>query len=92
MRAGSLAAGSVHVSWSFQPRRTARNRHPKPVTVASGSAIVSTSGTATVKIALTSAGKRMLKRAARISLTATGWFSASAVEAVVASRAFTLTR
>jgi len=92
MLAGGLAAGSLHVSWSFQPRRLAGHRRPKAITVATGGAVVSSAGSATVTITLTGAGRRLLKRATRVALTATGALSTVGAGAVSATRAFTLSR
>lgn len=92
MQAASLAPGTLRVSWSFQPKRVAGRPRPNAVTVAAGSATVTAGGSVTLRIRLTSAGKRMLKRATRVTLTASGSLAASSVGTVTGSRAITLAR
>lgn len=86
MRFGALIAGSIRVSWSYKAAKA------KPITVATGRATISRAGTVTVKIGLTSAGRRLLKHAGHIRMTAKGSFVVAGQPAIVAARAFTLSR
>lgn len=86
MRFGALIAGSVRVSWSYKSAKARR------ITVAAGRATISRAGTVTVKIGLTSAGRRLLKHAGHIRMTAKGSFLAAGQPTIVAAQAFTLSR
>ena len=86
MRFGALIAGSLRVSWSYKASRA------KPVTVAAGRATISRAGTVTVRVALTTAGKRLLKHAGHIRMTAKGSFVVAGQPAIAAAQAFSLSR
>jgi hypothetical protein len=86
MRFGALIVGSVRVSWSYKASKA------KPITVAAGRATISRAGTVTVKIGLTTAGRRLLKHAGHIRITAKGSFVVAGQPAIVAAQAFTLSR
>jgi hypothetical protein len=92
LRFGALTAGSIRVSWSYQPKPTGQGARPKPVTVAAGRATISRAGSTSVRIALTAAGRRLLKHARRLKITARGSFIAVGRPAVLATQAVTLAR
>ena len=88
-------AGTAVVNWYFQPphahpssKRPAR----RPVLVASGKVVFHAPGTATLKIRLTAAGRRLLKRSRRVRLTSTCRFAPVSGRATVVSEAFSLRR
>ncbi len=91
MRFQALIPGSLRVSWSYLPSAT-RAAKAKPVTVAVGRAGISRAGTVSVKIVLSAAGRRLLKHARHIAITARGSFSATGRAALVAAVRFTLAR
>jgi hypothetical protein len=82
----SLEAGTTVIGWFTVAK------HGKPVLVASGKLTVSGAGTATLKLKLTRAGKRLLKHAKRLKLTATGSFTPTGKSPVKATATFTLKR
>ncbi len=58
--------------------------------VASGRASFSAAGTGKLKVNLTAAGKRLLKNAKTLKLTAKGMFTPSGATAVTATKTFVL--
>jgi hypothetical protein len=92
MRFRAPIAGSIRVSWSYLPKASGHGAKPRSVTVAVGRATISRAGTMSVKIVLTSAGRRLLKHASRIKMTAKGSFVAVGRAPVLAAQTFTLSR
>jgi hypothetical protein len=86
------------IDWYYLPSgarpASAKHKHmPKPVLVAIGEGQFSQRRTAKkIKIQLTANGKRLLKHAHRLKLTAQGTFTPTGRHAIVASKTFTLTR
>jgi hypothetical protein len=77
----ALTAGSAQVGWY---------RHR--TLIASGRRSFAAAGSATMKIKLTAAGRRQLKHARRLALTAKGTFTPAPDPPVSAARGFTLRR
>jgi hypothetical protein len=92
LRLVALTAGSIRVSWSYQRRPAGHGARPKPVTVAAGRATISRAGSTSVRIVLTPAGRRLLKRAQRLKITARGSVLPVGRAAVLATQAVTLSR
>ena len=90
----ALEAGKLEIAWYDLPRgaRLARHRHAKPILVASGKLTFAAAGSATMAIRLTRAGRHLLKRARRLTLTARGTFTPVKQAAVNAHQRFTLRR
>jgi hypothetical protein len=80
----ALTAGTAKVEW-YRERKGA-----KPVLIASGRRSFRAAGSATITIELTAAGRRLLRHAARLGLTAKGTFTPTPDTPVTARRAFTL--
>jgi trypsin len=89
----ALSAGKVVIDWYYLPSGAhLASGKPKPVLVAVGKATFTRAGTLQITIELTANGKRMLKHAKRLTLTAKGAFTSTAQPAVVSIKKFTLTR
>ena len=90
----ALEAGTVVIDWYEVPAgaKLAKKAKPKPVLVGAGRRTISAAGTATIKIKLTAAGKRLLKHAKRLKLTAKGTFTPPGNAPTTTTKAFTLTR
>jgi hypothetical protein len=86
-------AGVAVISWYEVPRgaKLARAK-PKPVLVASGQASPSGPGTTKLKVKLTTVGKRLLRSAKTVKLTAKGTFTPSGEAPVSVKKALTLKR
>jgi hypothetical protein len=89
-------AGSVVVRWYEVPhgaKLSAKSaRRPVPVLVASGSASFKAAGATTLTLRLTGPGRRLLRHASRIRLTATCAFTPPGHVAVIALQPFSLAR
>ena len=91
----ALSAGRVLIRWYGVPKGAhlaSGKPKPKPVLVAIGRKTFTAAGAATIKIALTAAGKPLLKRAKHLKLTAKGVFTLAGGASVTALKAFTLNR
>ena len=66
----TLAGGTIVIRWYYLPPGARLAAKPKPILVATGRQTLSAAGTVKIKIELTSAGKKRLKKAKRIKLTA----------------------
>lgn len=90
----ALSPGKAVVSWYHVPKgaKLAKKDKPKPVLVATGKATFTAAGTKTITVRLTSAGKRLLKRAKKLKLTARGTFTPTGKSTVSATKTFTLKR
>jgi hypothetical protein len=82
----ALTAGTAKVRWY----RIRKGR--KPILIASGKQRFAAAGVATLTVKLTRAGRRRLRHAKRLRLTAKGTFTRPAGGAVSAARRFTLRR
>ncbi|HEX5617264.1 MAG TPA: hypothetical protein VFX51_02540 [Solirubrobacteraceae bacterium] len=82
----ALTAGTAKVRW------VRKRKGHKPVLIASGRHTFAAAGSATIKIKLTKAGRRQLRHARRLRLTAMGTFTPAGAAPVTASRRFTLRR
>jgi hypothetical protein len=85
-------AGRLSASWYYVPRGAHLSRSARPTLVASGRASFARAGTATVKLVLTAKGKRLLRHARRIRITARATFLPAIGPAITALQTFTLTR
>ena len=72
---GAPSAGTMKVVWYYLPPGARLARVSKPVVVAQGSKSFATAGSATLKLRLTSAGRKLLKHSKRVKLTAVGSFA-----------------
>lgn len=91
LRFQAPAAGTAVVRWFQVPARASvANHKAEPVLVAVGRRTFRAAGTNTITLTLTVAGKRLLKRAKRLTLSARGTFAPTRGAAVSASRTFTL--
>ena len=90
----ALEAGTLVVGWYEVPpgAKLAKHVKAKPVLVASGQMTFLAAGTGKIKIRLTAAGKRLLKHAKRLKLTAKGTFTPNGRATVSTVRAFALRR
>jgi hypothetical protein len=88
LRFESLRAGRVVIAWYLAAPRG----HGKPRLVARGAATFARARTATITIRPTAAGRRLLRRSKRAHLSARGTFTPAGGRAIVATRAFVLTR
>jgi hypothetical protein len=82
----ALTAGTAKVRWYLL-----RKRH-QPVLIASGRHRFAAAGSATITVKLTAAGRRQLRRAKHLGLTAKGTFTPATAPPVTAARRFTLRR
>jgi hypothetical protein len=82
----ALTAGTAKVRWY----RLRKGR--KPILIAGGAHRFAAAGSATIKVKLTKAGRRQLRHAKRLRLTARGTFTRVPGGPVHASRRFTLRR
>jgi hypothetical protein len=90
----ALEAGTVVVDWYEVPpgAHLARKTKARPVLVASGRRHVSAAGTFKIKLKLTAAGKRLLKRAKRFKVTAKAIFTPTGKRPITATKTFVLKR
>ena len=87
----ALEAGTAVIDWYQVPSGAApASTKPKPVLVASGHASFSAAGSGKLKVNLTTAGKRLLKKAMSLKLTAKGMFTPTGGAAVIATKTFVL--
>ncbi|HWF75100.1 MAG TPA: Ig-like domain repeat protein [Solirubrobacteraceae bacterium] len=87
----ALESGRVVIGWYMVPAG-AHLAKASIVLVASGSATFTSAGTKKLKLKLTAAGKKLLKRSKTLKLTAKATFSASGQTNIVARKTFTLKR
>jgi hypothetical protein len=91
----ALEPGVEKISWYFLPpgAHVARaHHHAKPVLVATGRISFSAPGSAHLKLKLTKAGKRLLRHARRMKLTAKGTFRPTNQGGASVNRKFKLKR
>jgi hypothetical protein len=82
------SAGRLVLRWYTRPR----NRKAKAVLLATSVTRITRAGTTKPKLKLTKAGKRLLRKSKRITITAKGSFTAPRAAAVTASRTLKLKR
>ena len=87
----SLDAGRLVVRWSSAPT-TVRGKKTKAMLVAQGRMTFEHSGTKTVYVRLTAAGRRVLRHAKRVRLTAKGTFTRTNAKPIVGTKGFVVTR
>jgi hypothetical protein len=85
-------AGTVVIDWYEVPpgARLAKKTKPKPVLVAAGHGTFSAAGSATLQIKLTAVGKRLLKHAMKLKLTAKGTFRPTGKAPITTTKVFVL--
>ena len=90
----ALEAGTAVIAWYEVPpgAHLASKTKAKPVLVASGQRSFSRAGTAKIKIKLTAAGKRLLRHARRLKLTAKGAFTPTGKAPITTTKVFVLTQ
>lgn len=89
----ALVAGTEVLAWYFlSPSRHRNGGHARKVLVATGRLVFAAPGAGRLKLRLTSAGRTLLTRTRRLSLTATVTFTPVARYAVIAAGLLTLTR
>jgi hypothetical protein len=90
----ALEGGTAIIDWFGVPAgaKLARKTRAKPTLMATGRVAFLGAGTATVRIRLTSAGRRLLKRSKRLKIAARGTFTPTGGAAVGATKTFTLKR
>ena len=90
----ALQAGTAKVGWYRVPpgAKLANNTKAKPILIASGKLTFTAAGMAKMKLALTAAGKHILKNAKRVKVTAKGTFTPTGMTPINATRSFVLKR
>ena len=90
----TLEPGTAAIDWYEVPpgSKLAKNTKPKPVLVGAGRLRFSAAGAANIRIRLTVAGKRLLRHARQLRLTARGTFTPTGETPVTATRTFLLRR
>jgi hypothetical protein len=90
----ALEAGTAVINWYQVPpgAKFTKKAKPKPVLVASGQRSFSAAGTTKIKIKLTAAGKRLLKHAKQLKLTAKGTFTPTGKTPITTTKVFVLKR
>jgi hypothetical protein len=81
-------AGAATIAWYYRPPGATT----KPVVVAFGQLMFSAAGTDPIKVKPTAVGRRLLKHADRIKLTARGTFKPTGMTPITATRTFVLMR
>jgi len=90
----ALDAGTAVIDWYQVPHgaKVSKKTKPTPILVGAGYLTFSAAGTATMQIKLTATGKRLLKHAKKLKLTAKGTFTPTGTAAIAATRTFVLKR
>jgi hypothetical protein len=87
----ALDAGRLVIRWSTTPT-TVRDKKTKAILVAQGRRTFARSGERTVRVGLTAAGRRVLRHAKRVKLTAEGRFTRGHTKPIVGLKGFVVTR
>ncbi len=87
----ALDAGTLVIRWRTVSVKV-RGKRTKAIVVAEGRQTFPRSGTRTVNVKLTKAGRRVLRGATRLRLTAVGTFTRKGRKPVTGTKAFVLTR
>lgn len=90
----ALEAGVAVIDWYEVPAgaKLAKHAAAKPVLVASGEVSFPAAGTGKLKLRLTAAGKRLLKKAKQLKLKAKGTFTPTGKAATVTTKTFSLNK
>ena len=90
----ALEAGTAVIDWYQVPpgASLAKKTKAKPVLIAAGKLTFRTAGTATITIKLTPTGKRLLKHAKQLKLTAKGTFTPTGKKPIIKTKTFVLKR
>lgn len=89
----ALSAGVAQIAWYYVPKGAHLARQtPSPVLVAIGRKTFPRAGRATLHVRPTTAGKDLLTKARRLTITVKGSFIRSHRPAVIARKTFLLTR
>lgn len=90
----ALEAGRLTVQWYELPvgAKLAKHGTVKPMLVASGQVSFTAAGTGKVKLRLTVAGRKLLKRSTRVKLTAKGAFTPTGTASVGTTKGFIVKR
>jgi hypothetical protein len=88
----ALEGGTAVIDWYQVPSgaKLAMRARPTPVVVAAGQHTFSTAATATIKIKLTAAGRRLLEHTKRLKLTAKGTFTPTGKTPITTTKVFVL--
>jgi len=86
------SAGQLLLSWYLVPKGAHLTKAEQPTLVATVRATLNQAGKAKVKIALTRKGRKVLKPAQRIKLTAKGSFTPTGASTTTTTKAITLKR
>jgi hypothetical protein len=89
-----LEAGTTVIDWYELPKGAtlAKKTKIRPVPVAAGRLTFSAAGTATLNLKLTSAGRRLLKHAKQLKVTAKGTFTPTGAAPITTTKTFVLER
>ena len=85
-------AGTATIGWYYQPPKAKHGKKAKPVLLASGRVTFSSASSKTLKIRLTTAGRKLLKSSKRLNITVRCTFVAPGAPAVPSSGTFRLSR
>ena len=89
-------AGTVTIRWYHLPAGSrllaSTGAKPKPILVASGKRPYSKAGKATIKVKLTAAARKLMRKAKSLKITGTATLTRSGKPKVTATKAFTLKR
>jgi hypothetical protein len=85
-------AGRLEVTWYQAPTRSGRAASSKPAVIAQSSTSFARAGTETVKLRLTSAGRRLLADSRRVALATKGEFVRARARPVAWFETIVLTR
>jgi FG-GAP repeat protein len=89
----SFAPGKAVIYWYLPARRAAHSsKLAPPLLIAGGKVVFRKAGTAAIVVRLTRAGKQLLKRSKRVSLSAKAMFAPNGAAAIRAQRGFVLER
>jgi hypothetical protein len=86
------AAGTMTISWYDTPSSSARSHAAKRVLIARGTRRFTKAGKATIKLTLTTSGRKLLKNASSVKLTVEGNFAPKTGKAITRYKAVTLRR
>jgi hypothetical protein len=86
----ALEPGTAAIAWYYLPPGARIAKRARPVLVASGRLTFSAAGTAAINVKPTTEGRRLLKHASRVKLTAKGTFTPTGDSPIGATRTFVL--
>jgi hypothetical protein len=86
----ALERGTASVRWYQLPAGAHLAHKRAPVLVSAGKLTFSGAGTGKLRLTLTRAGRRLLRQAQRITLTATGTFTPTGAKSVSVTKRFKL--